>query len=428
MPRAASAATSIGLLRALLREASYLPDAHARAYFRRYVVNRFRAYQPARNAASSRDAAAVEQRLHRAFKRRQESIINERTRAMQRRAQKGLNYLRRANLGEAPCLQKVLLCAYGRLGRRKYALLANLLRPDVPSHPDDGPAPLQKMYYSNKRYLAFFDAPEKTTSTDYSITISDRYARLKTVLYTQSQQGVRLGPPIKSTSLKTPIYNVWQRPMPIKRARNNVRRWYAETMSRLLPPLPKDEWDSIHAMREGRKKIDFVKRRTPARPMDPCMQADPAFDRLSRAVAQAVALEKPSKADRPAGPQRPHNLTTQFMRRMYAKVLAYSCKLEWDDAHNKWVATWGSRLGALNPQLYAQPVDDRLFSGVDSRGLVTSRRPVPVPAREAKRVLYNGNEYYINDLPPDHPARKEADRLSADAFRRRLRDAQSAWR
>lgn len=90
---------SIHLLRALLRESTYLPDAVARQYFRNYVVSRFKAYQPKQNATSSPAVQLLDKYRHRNFKRRQLSIILERTSKLQKKAQKGLYYLRRANQG-----------------------------------------------------------------------------------------------------------------------------------------------------------------------------------------------------------------------------------------------------------------------------------------------------------------------------------------
>jgi hypothetical protein len=189
------------LLRALLREASYLPDAAARGYFRRYIVSRYKAYQPRQNATASFDVQAVERYRHRSFKRRQIAIINERTRPLLRKGQKGLNFLRRANQGEIPSLQKALFFAYGRIGRRKYALLENLLRPDpimdggaLPKHAE-GPSPLQALYFSNKRYLQYFDAPKALNNkTHCQINISDRYSRLRAVLKSQHQKGISIHP------------------------------------------------------------------------------------------------------------------------------------------------------------------------------------------------------------------------------------------
>src|SRR5947209_1094177 len=103
----ASSNKSIHVLRALLREATYPPDAVARQYFRRYIVSRFKAYQPKQNATASFGVQAVDKYRHRSFKRRQLSIIAERTSKQQAKARKGLHYLQRANQGELQCLRKV---------------------------------------------------------------------------------------------------------------------------------------------------------------------------------------------------------------------------------------------------------------------------------------------------------------------------------
>jgi hypothetical protein len=316
----ASHAKSTHLLRALLREATYLPDAVARQYFHRYIVHRFKAYQPKENATASLRTEDIERYRHRSFKRRQLSIIHERTSKLQKKARKGLHFLRRANQGEIPCLQKVLFFAYGRMGRRKYALLSDVLKPDpimdggrvLAAADMKGPAPLQELYFSNKQYLQYFDAPKPASNGNYVISISDRYSRLRAVLKSQCQRGLSIHREIKGPALKTPTHNVWMRPMPIVRARNNVCRWYAQTMDRLLPPLPPAEWDKIRAMVYGEERVSFVKRRTPVAASTANVE-DPLAE-----IFQGLRLDKLGKADRPRGIWRPHNITLKFMQRLYS--------------------------------------------------------------------------------------------------------------
>jgi hypothetical protein len=357
-PYSPSNLKSLHLLRALLREASYLPDATARSYFRRYIVGRFKAYQPKQNATR------LERPKDTGFSRRNNSIITERTRPKQRKAQKGLNYLRRANLGERSCLDKVMFFAYGRVGKRRYALLEDLLKPDVPA--DDGPAPLQQLYYSDKRFLQFFDAPEKKTDAKLTIDISSRFPRLQAVVKTQVANGIAIHRDIKGPKLTTPRLNAWERPMPIKRARNDVRRWYADTMSKLLPPLPDDEYDKLRALASGEAKwTDSVSRRTPAEPTN--IPAEDAFERSIAILQDGLALSKPSKADRPGGKQRPHNITPRMMKRLYARILRLSCKMHWNEERDKWTVIWGT-LKDVTPRVYSAPVDEVLFAGVDGAG------------------------------------------------------------
>ncbi|KAF2450308.1 hypothetical protein P171DRAFT_348559 [Karstenula rhodostoma CBS 690.94] len=393
-------------LRALLRETSYLPDANARRFFRRYIVNRFRAYQPAENASPSLDAHAVEKKRHGFGKRRDVSIIEERARAVRDQGKKGLNYLRRANNGEYTCLKKILFFTYGRIGKRKYALLEHLLRPDDPTAVLE-PSPLQKLYYSNDRFLSFFDAPKKASPTDYNIAISDRYRRLKTTLRAQVQNEISLGREIKRHQINTPINNVWGRPMPIKRARNIVRKWYAETMTRLLPPLPNDEFDDMQAMADGRKDISLVKRRATRIELHPAEELPPA-DRFAKLVQDALVLETPSKADKCI---RPRQIDARLMRRMYVTVLSYCSKLEWNERYKKWESVWG-RMRGMKSDFNSAAHHDHLFAGVDEKGNLPkenqSRRHQTSPdgdERDTTRERYTVVPSHANFLPPEHPVR-----------------------
>lgn len=425
----ASGLKAIHLLRALLREASYLPDATARGFFRRYIVNRFRAYQPAANASPSFDARAIEKKRHGFGKRKQLSIIQERAQLAQRRGRKGLNYLRRANGGEHNCLRKILFLAYGRIGKRKYILLEPLLRPDDPTEAPES-APLQKLYYSNERFLSFFDAPKKANANTHNIHISDRFNRLKTTLKSQVQNGIALGRSIKRPHFNTPINNIWERPMPIRRARNNVRKWYAETMTRLLPPLPKDEFDDMQAMIDGRRKVSLVKRRAPALELHTRSEDElPAADRFAKLVHDALVLEKPSKADT----FNPRQMDARIMRRMYAKVILFCSKLEWNEGLNKWESVWGRSPGLTHDYNCAAQHDD-FFAGVDAKGnllkgnskekqsnrhktasdeanMEASFSPDPSDDQNAKRkrTPHVKIPFYVDFLPPDHPTRVAAD-------------------
>ena len=405
---------SLHLLRALLREASYLPDPTARHYFRRYIVARFKAYQPSANATASLHVQAVEQYRHRAFKRRHTAIINDRAGQQQRKAHKALNFLRRANQGEGPCIQKVLWFAYGRLGRRKYALLDHLLKPD-PAWPE-GPAPLQLLYRSSLRCLQYFEAPSPRNAFNL-IHVSNQYPRLRAVITSQCQQDLSLRRPVKRPHLKTPILNTWEQPMPIKRAVNNVRRWYAETMTRLLPPLPTEEWHHIEAMSTGKQPIGFARRRTPA--IEATFQPRSDDSSWELMLHHSLAMDKLAKADRPQGLDRPHTLTTRYMQRLYSRLLTLSCKLEYDDTRKQWSAIWGEPKKSARLDSYAAPVHDTLFSGVDAKGLVPkapkkkdSLAGLVRPRKEDGEILRF--PFFAEWLPETHPMRIELDRWKRD--------------
>ena len=420
----ASSLKSLHLLRALLREASYLPDATARTFFRRYIVNRFRAYQPEDLASPSLHAKAVEKYRHGFGKRRHQSVIDDRTRLMQRKAKKGLNYLRLATAGDFHCLLKVLYFTYGRIGKRKYALLDRLLQPDDPTRLQE-PSPLQQLYYSNERYLSFFDAPVKKQSTHWVIHISDRFSKLRATLNSQCQNGIALGRELKRPHVLTPINNIWERPMPIKRARSNIRRWYAETMTRLLPPLPADEFDDLQSMANGTKRPSLPSRRSPAVDLHPVEEPSEA-ERLGELVHSALALEKPAKADQRVPGHTPN---LRLMKRLYTALLTVCCKLEWSEDFKKWNVVWGTRLLKLNAQSDVGAA--QLFAGVDTAGkvlkerLVRRRDPELEERKAAERAITSENleeyqknrpkkgqystiPFYADYLPEGHPIRKAA--------------------
>ncbi|OAG00911.1 uncharacterized protein CC84DRAFT_1101705 [Paraphaeosphaeria sporulosa] len=405
-PQTATSLRALHLLRALLREASYLPDADARRFFHRYIVKRFRAYHTADNASPSLD-----KKRHGFGKQKDASIVEERTRLLRRQGSKGLNYLRRANNGEHGCLKKILFFTYGRIGTRKYALLADLLRPDDPTAVLQ-PSPLQKLYYSNDRFLSFFDAPKKVSATDYNIPISDHYRRLKTTLKAQVQNEVALGREIKRHQINTPINNVWGRPMPIRRARNIVRKWYAETMTRLLPPLPISEFDNMQAMADGRREVSLVKRRAPAVELHPHpVEESPAADRFAKLVQDALVLEKPSRADT----RRPRHIDAPIMRRLYASVLVYCSKLEWNEKYKKWESVWG-RMRGMSPTFNSAAHHDDLFAGVDEKGnLPKEKQPkspqTPPDEDDMEAEKYVNVPFYVNLLPPEHPTRVTASKF-----------------
>ncbi|KAF1913106.1 hypothetical protein BDU57DRAFT_521790 [Ampelomyces quisqualis] len=418
-PAAASHTASIHLLRALLREATYLPDPHARKYFTRFIVGRFKAYQPRRNATASALTEAIDRHRHRASKRHPERIIHARTPRLQRVAQKSLHYLRRANHGEIPCLLKILFFTYGRAGRRKHALIDDILRPDsvtdggrvVSGSELCGPAPLQELYYSKMPCLKYFDAPKPASNGMQVIGISDHYSRLRAVVKSQSTRGISMHRELKGPAMKTPVHNAWMQPMPIVRARNNVRRWYAETMKRLLPPLPTEEWHHLHALAEGTDRVSIVRRRKPG-----TWSEQEEFDPIEHAmnvVTDGLKMDKLSRAVRPAGLWRPHNITPKFMRRLYSRVLQLCCKVEYDPERQQWVATWGQAIKTISPKIYQTASEPSLFHGVDNKGkiLTAPRKPKGNPDPELQPRNDKGEyvrfPFFTEYLPEDNPLRKE---------------------
>lgn len=385
-PHSEQSLKAIHLFRALLRETTYLPDSASRKYFRHYVVARFKAYQPARNATVNRDTERnIDDFRLKGYRRRKTSIIEQRTDEKLRFGNRALNYLRRTNNGELRCVERVLMAAYGRWGRRKHTLMRPLLLPESPEEPMDAehPGSAQQAYYSDKEFLDFFDAPKEVDKGEIQVHISRKFAKLRAVLRAQKRAGELGGPSygLDPNYLTYPAKNLWLRPMPIKRGRNNVKKWWEQTMDKLLPPLPEEEFKRLEGLSVGTLKWDgLVPRRRPGIdrfPPEP--ESEELAQKRSRQIINSgLWFEKPSAAVRVPGSvsrDRPHNITPRFMRRIYARVLDRCCKLEWNELRNSWIAIWGNSREARNK---TRPMADlSLFEGVDKHGRLLKEAPKP---------------------------------------------------
>lgn len=235
------------LLRALLRECTYLPDAAARSYFRQHVLARFREYHP----PSSRNTSTWPPEKHKLAKYSHDALP-QRLQALLRQARKGLSLLRHANEGEMEPLLRVLSYTYSRSGKRRHEMMQSLLLPDVPTD-SDALAALREQHapstsVSKHRVTDIppvFDPPKIKDST-IQYTLSNRFSKLKALLESQRHQRfVRDSAnrsPVRSLVLKIPERNVWERPMPRKREKNMVIEWYARLLASAFPPLPEHAW------------------------------------------------------------------------------------------------------------------------------------------------------------------------------------------
>ncbi|KAF2861571.1 hypothetical protein K470DRAFT_200423, partial [Piedraia hortae CBS 480.64] len=210
------------LYRSILREASYLPDSFVRLWVRAYASHHFH-----KTAHRTSNHFPPFQKLH--------------------QARQSLYLLSRANKGHHPSLLKLLLHVYGRTGRRRRELLQPLLS------------------RSNKSQHLYVPVP---TAKEVNAGRLDPYIpQIKPQLRALIDSQARHPPPhLTRPMLRHVMPNVeertaWLRPMPLCRVRNVVRRWYANTLERLHPPLPEEEWFRLKALAEGRAWEVQVQRR-----------------------------------------------------------------------------------------------------------------------------------------------------------------------
>jgi hypothetical protein len=166
-------------------------------------------------------------------------------------------------------------------------------------------------------------------------------------------------------------------------------------------------------MMVGDRKIGLVKRRGRALALSTASVTQD--DLFASTVEEAITLDKPSRADKPAGMQRPHAITPKFMQRMYTKLLMLCCKVEWDDEHKRWMAIWGEPMKTIKPSLYHVPTDEMLFAGVDATGRVP-KTPKKHALDKSLHIQPRNSEgeyvrfpFFAEYLPDSNPIRKELD-------------------
>ena len=152
--------------------------------------------------------------------------------------------------------------------------------------------------------------------------------------------------------------------MPIKRVRNFKRRWYAETLDRIMPPLPEAEWDGILMRASGQLPWEGpVARRKRAGGQEDEGQSHPVGEHVKGSSKGTCS--------------NPHKITARYMRRLWAKISA-QCPVMKPNAAKKsgWEVLWGDvhhhdktrfNLGLRGGDSYD------MFGGVDERGRVIAQ-------------------------------------------------------
>jgi hypothetical protein len=326
--------TALHLFRHLLRAASYLPDEFAQVYVRNYIKYQFR-------------------------KARKPS---ERTPARLKNARNSLNTLQRAADGEIKPLTEVLLRAYGRSGRRRRELVNDLLRADAKSTPENG-ATVESLSAESINKEGEWEVPRPVLNMFIRSQAANHPPESSRPIIRQFE------PQISK--------NTWGRPMPLKRQRNIVKRFWASTLDKLLPPLPEVEWNRLRDLATG--VIPF-KGPPPRRP-----RAGPPGERSETLLSAVTFLKQPiraaARADKEAQLQErnKHTIDARFMRRMWASVWSQSPLMTYNGETMEWTIVWGGGRSAASQGMIgtAGRKDLELFSGIDELdpGSVVGRRP-----------------------------------------------------
>lgn len=325
------------LLRALLRECTYLPDPAAREYMHKHIFSRYRVYcpRPSRYTPSTPNLP----RNSALFLVRQLNLLQT--------AQDGLALLQRANNGHIRALTKVLGLTYGRTGKRRYELLQPLLAPDTPSD--------QKAVASLSASLTI-TAPLQVPPMLQALIKSQ----------THQKQTDLLKHPIKQTEPRVPRSNIWRRSVPIKRLRNIEKRWYQMILERIMPPLPKEEWERLRRLANGEMRWEGPVNRRARVPdtTEDYMTLDPERGSLIEDLDNAMYLRTRGPTD------SPHRITGRLMRRLWAQIFPICPLMRWNAKRKSWYFQWGDiRPAPGSSQLTA-------FKGVDEDGRILHRHRV----------------------------------------------------
>lgn len=318
-------ASPLHLLRALLRECTYLPDSAARERMHKDVIARFR---------SQRSSSSLP---------RQTNLLQA--------ARKALSLLRRANDGRTAALFKVLALTYGRTGKRRHILLQSVLEPDIPA---------------DHTAVAALSASAKPKTAESEVS-----PRFQALLNSQADRpGLSLiKPAFKSARPAIPEMNAWRRPVPACRVRNIKKRWLHKMKDRAMPPLPKSEMERLRCLVHGELKWDGpVPRRAHARTSS-SDRGDSTLDILvrSRIPARQVFPGRNTNSG------NPHIITKRLMRRLWGRILTQCPSLIWNDRRKSWEVEWG----IVRDSKDTEPADTailelNLFDGVDDKGRLPS--------------------------------------------------------
>lgn len=369
------------LLRALLRQCTYLPDDAARHYAHSFIIERFRRYYP-------RPPESVSFTI-----KRRSTIIKQ--------AYKALTLLERANNGHYSHLLKVLSMTYGRIGKRRHEMLQEviLLRPangdivaaqNVPKDEKALKSPCPSINFpalDSIRALQLVEpggvqAPDRpsTITKPHDVTELVLGERLEALAKSQRLQNKLffVKRQIKSLKSDIPLQNRWGRPMPHKRAKNLKKRWYADILDKTQPPLPEWEWNRLRDLIRGRipwegtvpRRARIASDGTPLH-ANSITATNKDITIISSSCFGESEAQVPEVAQYRLLQSNPHKITRRFMRGLWTRIFLQSPKMERDIARKKWIVTWGDSHQHKDIAFIDNTrIDSSMFDGVDEQGRI----------------------------------------------------------
>lgn len=320
-------ATPLHLYRHLLREASYLPQI-ARPFVDGQIKTRFRQHRD--DDADDRSARRL------------------------RQAHRELRALRASNAGDMARMRKVFLRVFGRVGRRRRELVTELVRRELPT---------------DTEALAQYAAEMTSIASQRKVDWLDAWDIEKLRAFARSQVNASLvnSPRPSLTVHQTmpeedlPAENSWGRPLPVRLARTKLKKMWAQVADKCMPPLPKEEWERLSDLAQG--KLQDPEQRwlpPPRRPValgtsDGVLPGVQSWDWRAYAVKPVAAVDRPANRrnklltgavddNTPTGDPQPidcHKYTAKSWRRMLGSVWQLTATMERKPAGSGWRIVWG---------------------------------------------------------------------------------------
>lgn len=326
------------LFRGLLRQCTYLPDSSARLYFRKYVVRRFRRYNP--RPPVPRDLQ---------FRLQQVKVRKD----LLKKARKGLYFLRRANDGYPHQLRKVLAMTYGRRGKRRRDLLHDLM--------DETP-PRQDLLTTLVPFPPSVAIPNFGAKLEALLKAQKRFQKFERLRGAGKLRDSEKLAPVRP---EIPQKNSKGCPMPPKRVESLKEKWYAELLDSIMPPMPVEEWERIKDLASGVKREELVPRRKRAG----MVENDYSDAELCLPLKKRLSSSKMGDGRGRGSMTNPHQITQRYMRRMWTSIFKHCSCMTWDVEEKTWKVQWGGPQAKRdNLNTVGVHLDMSFFEGVDEAG------------------------------------------------------------
>lgn len=371
--------------RALLREATYLPDEAARKFVHDTIVKRFNPHHPQK----------LDQRYWGTDYFRSKFDL-EKVKKRSKKIATKLHQLERINReGSSEDIQHVLMRTYGRAGHRRRALLSALLRPGEDELPQDDTA-LSNIIDS--QIAAQLDATRDidiARAPDVSKRQRRGHKQLLMFLATQQKHNPMesLRGKIRSLAPKLPERNAWGRKLAEKRKENMKREWWANLLERVLPPLPEYEFDRLEALAKGEQPTEDLRPRRKEATSSNSDQLNDDIERMKRFMVPArVNINHWEKEmnNREGDDSLPRSLRVRTMRRIYGMIWSNSAKMVQDENTKEYIITWGGeRSPAATGEMTKPTSKDAEFFSMLGEGVntdVKDKRIKKFISRQQKKI------------------------------------------